>query len=226
MDKSVYQFISQQTNDPIIERRTCTVSREEFPIYQSDKEFYDKISPTFVGEKFLIPFPTLSPKERQRRRATRRNERSLYKSTCAFSHKPIISMYHPESPYTIYDQDVRRSDKRNPLDYGRDFDFSRPFLEQFHEMQLQVPRINLFGKGNENSMYTNHTDHAKNSYMSIDTARSEYIFYSKRVIDSRKCGDSYYCIASELCYEVSYSVKCYKCIYGMVIDNCIESFFL
>lgn len=47
MDKQVYQFIYQTTNDPIVERRTCAISGEQFPIYQSDSEFYKKISPTF-----------------------------------------------------------------------------------------------------------------------------------------------------------------------------------
>ncbi|MEI7477826.1 MAG: hypothetical protein WCJ81_04935 [bacterium] len=80
--REVYEYVSQKTNDPIIERRTCAVSGAEFPIYQSDVLFYDKISPTFNGTKYQIPYPTLCPEERQRRRLLFRNERKLYKRKC------------------------------------------------------------------------------------------------------------------------------------------------
>ena len=46
--KQVYEYISRQTNDPIIEWKTCTISGTQFPIYQSDLDFYTKISPTFA----------------------------------------------------------------------------------------------------------------------------------------------------------------------------------
>ena len=78
----VYNFISKQTSDPIVERKTCAASGTRFAIFQSDLNFYDKISPTFAGEKFKIPTPTLCPEERQRRRLVWRNERKLYKRTC------------------------------------------------------------------------------------------------------------------------------------------------
>lgn len=78
----VYEFISKQTNDPIMERKACRVSGTTFPIYQSDLAFYDKISPTFAGEKFQVPRPTLCPEERQRRRMAWRNERFLIKRKC------------------------------------------------------------------------------------------------------------------------------------------------
>jgi hypothetical protein len=46
--QEVYEFISKQTNDPIIERKVCKASGQEFPIYQSDLDFYDKVSPVFA----------------------------------------------------------------------------------------------------------------------------------------------------------------------------------
>ena len=41
--KEVYEYISKQTNDPIVERKTCAVSGTLFPIYKSDLEFYEKV---------------------------------------------------------------------------------------------------------------------------------------------------------------------------------------
>ncbi len=85
MQKEVYEFISKETDDPIIERRTCRASGEVFAIFQSDKEFYNKISPTFGGKKYAIPFPTLCPDAREQRRSSWRNERNYYKSRCALT---------------------------------------------------------------------------------------------------------------------------------------------
>jgi hypothetical protein len=45
MEKQVYEFISKQTNDPIIERRTCKRTWQEFAIFQWDVDMLDKISP-------------------------------------------------------------------------------------------------------------------------------------------------------------------------------------
>jgi hypothetical protein len=53
MERKVYEFISTKTNDPIVERKVCTASGTEFPIYQSDLDFYDKVSPVFNGIKYL-----------------------------------------------------------------------------------------------------------------------------------------------------------------------------
>ena len=141
--RQVYEYISRQTNDPIVERKTCAVSGTQFPIFQSDLDFYAKISPTFAGITYQIPTPTLCPEERQRRRLSFRNERKLYRRQCDASKQSIISIYSPDKPYKIYDQKIRWSDSRDPMSYGMDFDFSRTFTEQFGELMRKVPRVNL-----------------------------------------------------------------------------------
>ncbi|MBP7884838.1 hypothetical protein KAZ93_01455, partial [Patescibacteria group bacterium] len=74
-----------------------------------------------------------------------RNERSLYRRTCDASGKQIISMYapkevllgdSPDKPYKVYDQKIRFSDSWDPMDYGRDFDFSKSFTENYHALSL------------------------------------------------------------------------------------------
>jgi hypothetical protein len=104
MERNVYEFVSKQINDPIVERKTCKVSGTQFPIYQSDLEFYDKISPIFAGVKYPIPTPTLCPEERQKRRLAFRNDRRLYRRTCDATGKQIISIYSPDKQYKVYDQ--------------------------------------------------------------------------------------------------------------------------
>jgi len=45
MQKEVYEFISKQTGDPIVERRTCRRTGSQFPIFQGDKDMLRKQSP-------------------------------------------------------------------------------------------------------------------------------------------------------------------------------------
>ncbi len=113
--REVYEFISKHNNDPIVEWKTCTVSGQPFAIFQSDLDFYAKISPTFAGQRFQIPTPMLCPEERQRRRLIFRNERKLYKRKCDATGDMIISMYAPNNFHKIYDQKFRRSDKWDPM---------------------------------------------------------------------------------------------------------------
>jgi hypothetical protein len=91
--------------------------------------------------KYLIPSPTLCPDCRQQRRLSFRNERKLYKRKCDFSGKDIISIYSPDKPYKVYDQEIWWSDKWEALDYGKEFDFSRTAFEQFDELMKEVPRL-------------------------------------------------------------------------------------
>lgn len=108
MDRNVYEFISQQNADPIVEWRICTKSGEEFPIFASEDKFFTQMSPTFAGQTFRVPYPTLCPSEREKQRTVRRNERKLYRRNCDATGKAIITQYSPSSPYKVYDQKIRR----------------------------------------------------------------------------------------------------------------------
>jgi hypothetical protein len=87
-----------------------------------------------------IPTPTLCPEERQRRRLSFRNERKLYRRKCDATGENIISIYSPDKPYKIYDQKVWRSDVRDPMSYGFEFDFSTTFRENFANLLIKTPR--------------------------------------------------------------------------------------
>jgi hypothetical protein len=85
-----------QITETVVQIKTCLHCQSLFDITDKDMEFYDKISPTFAGEKFQIPTPTLCPDCRQQRRLSFRNERNLYKRKCDASGKDIISIYAPD----------------------------------------------------------------------------------------------------------------------------------
>lgn len=206
---------------------TCAKCSSTFEITDEDLEFYDKVSPIFGGKKFLIPPPSFCPDCRQQRRIAWRNERHMYKRTCDATGEQIISMYPPDSPFKIYKQDIWWSDTWNALEYGRDFDFNRPFFEQFRELQLEVPRLALVNKNSENAEYTNHAADNKNCYLSAVTFECEDIYYSDWIIDH--CRDlvdcSYMMESCELCYETYYAWGAYRVFFSEFIKRCQDVWF-
>ncbi len=49
---------------------------------------------------------------------------NLYHDKCDKTGKNIISMYRPETKVVVYASDIWWGDFWDPLEYGRDFDFS------------------------------------------------------------------------------------------------------
>ena len=86
-------------------------------------------------------------------------------------------MYNPEYGFTVYDQEEWWSDKWDPLEYGRNFNFDRSFFEQFSELQKEVPRFNVFNKDSINCDYVNYAPHNKNCYLLFGSWFSENCMY-------------------------------------------------
>jgi hypothetical protein len=166
--KAVYEFISRQTNDPIIERKTCVISGQMFPIYQSDVDFYTKISPTLTGQRFQIPTPTICPEERQRRRLSFMNQTKIYKNKCCFCGSSIISRFHSDSGIKVYCNDCWASDGWDMCDYGIDFNPTLSVTEHVRVLIYSTPFQNLIGSFSNldhNAQYTNYTADIVDSYM-------------------------------------------------------------
>jgi len=81
--------------------------------------------------------------------------------------KTIISMYSDDKPYKVYNIKDWWSDKRDAMDYGKNFDFTRPFFVQFDELMRQVPFFSLIQSNCENSDYANDIFESKNCYLSF-----------------------------------------------------------
>ena len=226
MDKKVYEFIATQTGEKIEEWRTCPNCGQEFAITDKDLEFYKKISPVFNGTKYEIPAPTLCPDCRQQRRLAWRNERKLYKRKCDLTNKPMISMYSEDSKFKVYSLEAWWSDKWDPMDYGRGFDFSRSFFEQFGELLLDVPQVNLSVLNMENSDYNNQSWTMKNCYLMFNCNFDENCAYGKWVNYSNRAYDSYKCYGLQNTYECIDCHNSYKLFYSQQCVNCNESYFL
>ncbi|NUJ97275.1 hypothetical protein HGA92_00635 [Candidatus Gracilibacteria bacterium] len=184
----------------------------------------------FLGNgkiKYLIPPPTLCPDCRQQRRLSFRNERKLYKRKCDFSGKDIISIYSPDKPYKVYEQKIWWGDKWEALDYGKDFDFSRGFFEQYEELIRKVPKINFHSHtSNENCPYTNYFVQSKNCYFCFGGGYSENVHYSSLPVSCKDSMEVFFSTNCENSYEISHSKNCYKLFFSDNCNECSHSYFL
>ncbi len=199
------------------ETKNCQNCKKDFIIDSEDFKFY---------EKMKVPPPTWCFDCRMRRKLVYRNERTLYKDTCALCKKEIISMYDKKSDYIIYCTNCWWSDKWDALDYGRVYDFSRPFFEQFFELQKAVPRQALWQSNSNTSPYSNFIRDAKNSYLSFSCVTTEDVFYTKIVDNSHRVYDSYEVTKCEFCYENVNGIKNYNSLFLDSSENCVDSSFL
>lgn len=180
----------------------CLQCTTAFDIRPEDREFY---------KKFDAPDPTLCPDCRLQKRLCFRNERNLYHRTSALTGEKLISIYHPSSPYPVYSIKEWWSDKWDGMEQGRDFDFSRPFFEQFRELQLKIPRIALFNVNPENSDFCQQAYNNKDSYLCMVVTACQDCMYLSHSNDARDSYDCTFAQYLELCYECLDSEKLYAC---------------
>jgi len=160
-----------------MENKKCKQCQKEFEVTDLDLAFLEKISPTFAGEKFQIPTPTLCPHCRWQRRIAWRNEYALYKRKCDKTGADVVSKHHASSPFPVYHVKEWQGDSWNALDYGQDYDPMRPFFEQLAELINKVPRQNVLNDYmmDINSEYTNCAGGSKNCYMIFESDRMKSV---------------------------------------------------
>src|SRR3989344_3349887 len=118
-------------------------------------------------ERMQVPSPTRCPECRAVRRMTWWNEHNLFKNKDSHDGKEIFSTYPPQSPWPVYEHSYWWSDDWDAMGYGREYDFKRPFFEQFNELVCAVPRSAREIKSLENSDYSDNSSHLKNCYLCL-----------------------------------------------------------
>lgn len=192
--------------------KNCQNCKKDFTIESEDFGFYEKIK---------VPAPTWCPECRQLRRYAWRNERTLYRRNCDLCKKSTVTIYSPNKPYKVYCNECWWGDGWDTTVYGRDFDFTRPFFEQFAQLQHDVPRMALLNKNSVNSEYTNHSGDNKNVYLSFSSFFDENVMYSTWVFYSRDCMDSSFIYEKgERLYETMDSRSSYQCQYSIFLKDC------
>ena len=199
------------------ETKQCQNCKQEFVVAPDDFAFYEKIK---------VPPPTFCVMCRHQRRLAPRNERTFYHRKCGLCKKELIAIYPEDAPFPVYCYECFWSDKWNPLEYGRAYDFSKSFFAQFKTLQDAVPRLALLATNSVNSPYVNHAPDSKNCYLIFNSIRNENCSYGNIYFESKDCLDGWSTHRSELCYQVVNCKNCYKLFFSEECEKCTDSSFL
>jgi hypothetical protein len=197
--------------------KNCQNCKNDFIIESEDFLFYEKIkvpSPTFCSECRLI------------RRLAYRENRALYNDMCDKCGSKIISIYSENIPLIVYCQSCWWGDGWDAVDYGKDYDFSKPFFEQFFELQKIVPRESVGSKNSTNCQFSNGTIRCKDSILTFNGFESINCYNCETPVFSRDSMDSDIIMNADHVYESVGSNGIYNTRFVYFSDDCIDSSFL
>jgi hypothetical protein len=198
------------------ETRSCENCAQEFRIEPDDFVFYQKIR---------VPPPTRCPHCRMIRRFLFRNNRLLFRRREEREGKEIFSGFPPGAPVKVYDLPFWNSDGWEPMSYGRDYDFSRPFFEQFRELLGSVPLPSRGVINMVNSDYCDHASDMRNSYLCFDGSYVENSAYLVGSYYVKECFDLYESRSNELSYESVQIDECYRAFFSFDCEASTDIWF-
>ncbi len=165
------------------ETRQCQNCKQEFVIEPDDLTFY---------EKMQVPPPTFCPECRRQRRLAWRNDYNFYNRECGLCGRKIISIYSSEKPVPIYCNKCWWGDGWDPKKYGRDYNPSRSFFEQYRELLDAVPALAILNDNNIASVgceYTNYFALGKNCYLTMNSWKVEDCMYCYHMVNAKDMVD-------------------------------------
>ncbi|HAE36953.1 MAG: hypothetical protein UR85_C0009G0038 [Candidatus Nomurabacteria bacterium GW2011_GWF2_35_66] len=199
------------------ETKICQNCKKDFTIEPDDFSFY---------EKMKVPVPTWCPDCRMVRRLIWRNERNLFRRKDALTGEDSFSGFPAEANLQTYENSYWYGDKWNSLDYGMDYDFSKPFFKQFYDLLSRVP---LMAKSSAsfmiNSDYCNEAGRLRNAYLCFDSDFVENSAYLVKATNMNDSFDSHEVIEGELCYEDVMVYKSYRTFYSLDCESCVDVWF-
>ena len=133
-------------------------------------------------------------------------------------------MYSPDKPFPVYCKDCWWSDKWNASDYQTEYNWDKPFFEQFRELLGKVPRPNLIFSNAINCDYCNYFADGRNCYLCFGSIEVENCLYGSPY-QSKDCVDTHLIRESELCYESMDGEKLYQCFYTQDCSNSVNLFY-
>lgn len=198
------------------EIKVCQNCEADFTIDASDFVFYKKMQ---------VPPPTWCPECRMIRRFLFRNERLLFRRKDDVTGKEIFSMIPPGVDVVVYNHDYWWSDKWDPMQYGRDYDFSRPFFEQWRELYRAVPQVSNSILNLVRSEYCGNAGHLKNCYLCFAVETLEDSAYCTRSGYVKDSFDLHESTTDELCFEGIMIDESYKVFFSVDCESCTDIWF-
>ena len=196
--------------------KTCQNCKIKFSIEPEDIKFYKKVG---------VPAPTFCPECRIKRRMSFRDGRVLYKRKVEKINKEVFSSISPNSLYKVYHSDYWWSDKMDAMEYGKEYDFNKPFFKQMKELMYQVGLPHLSNIKPINSDYSSNVVEIKNCYLTFNIGFSENCAYGINIQYSKDCYDNSDLAKCELCYDGFMLAGCYKTFFSSNCADCQEVYF-
>jgi hypothetical protein len=148
------------------------------------------------------------------------NLHSLFRRPEADSGKEIFSRYSSGSFAKVFQLDKWNSDSWDPMIYGRDYDSSRSFFEQFRELLSSVPMPAKSVQRMVDSDYCDNAGGFKNCYLCFGGDGFENCAYVISGFEPKDSFDLFEARHSELCYEGQMIDESFRVFYSV---NCEES---
>ena len=196
--------------------KNCQNCKKDFVIEPDDFVFYEKIK---------VPPPTWCPDCRLQRRMVVRNEHFLYKTKCGRTGKTMFSMYPAVAKLNVWDYNEWIKNDWDSEEYGRDYDFSRSFFEQFKELLQTTPVPSKSVTLPINSDYCNNSSYMKDSYLSFGGTYGENLLYCLNSAKSKYCVDSAFIVSGEFSYDSFFNQKCARDFYSSYCTECHSIYF-
>jgi len=197
--------------------KKCEKCDQNFDILADDLPFYEKMD---------LPLPDMCPTCRWKYLLAFWVFGRFRIAKSALSGKTIITVIPESAPFPIYDRAEFVSDAWDPLTYGKDYDSSRPFMEQLVELQSKVPHPHQSGIKNVNSDWTDDVWESKDAYLTRSALHLESVIYGYRVIRCKNSIDIAMCWDLDRSYDCLYCFKSYNLNYSFNSRDCMDSYFL
>jgi len=201
-----------------MENKICTYCNTSFEIYNRELGLYEKVD---------IVIHKICSDCRMKQHMAFWPFGKFRTGVSDLTGEKLITVLPENARYPIYTAKEWWSDEWDSMSYGQDYDPSRPFFDQFKELQEKVPRPHQ--QGASQSLDCDWCDDvwdSKNCYLSRSIARAENLSYSYRAIDCKDSVDISHVFTLDQCYDCGYCFNSYNLLFSKNCRDCLDSAFL
>jgi len=207
-------------------QKTCVQCQASFEFTEPEQQLWQSLALTIGGNNYPFPLPDKCPDCRMKQRLCFRNQSSLYNRPCSKTGEVITSAYRPDSNAAVYNNDLWWGDDFDPKEYGRDYDFTRPFFEQFKELHDDVPVVATLVALTENCQYNMYVGDSKDCYLCSSTGSSSDVYYSHNIINCHDIVDCAYLYDCQMCYDCLHCNRANHCVSCRNCENIHDCYYM
>lgn len=204
---------------------TCATTGRRFQVEEDEQAVLEMVARSHPLIDKPLPPPALAPMEFFRTITSWGNLLNIFRARSAVSGAVQLSRYDPSLGIKVCTPDEFWSDRIDNTEFGRPYDFSRPFFDQFSDLIHDVYFMPLNASNCEGSDYVNGANGAKNSFLCFGIFNSEDCIYSYMVRDSSDCVDCIEITGSQFCYDCHTMENCYGCRHCRICTDSADCLF-